>query len=191
MVATQSLHDLSWRSPLLLSVAGPAFEPFAVPTFERCERIVTAQLQAQAQAHHADQHAQGNQARAGIHFPDMDRDFVISSLDLVSGLAEGLGPSVQGLVARSQLRSMVLQCCRVRTFAQSASLACKHLNARLCLHACMLYTHPSDHEITSLQPCLLVLDCLLCSGTLAAWCDCHQLHLRSSHRLAGASGSIS
>lgn len=84
-----------------------------MPAFERCERIVTAQLQAQAQAQQQASQRKGG-APPGIHFPDMDRDFVISSLDLVSGLAEGLGPSIHGLLAHSQLRSMVLQCCRVR-----------------------------------------------------------------------------
>ena len=95
--------DLPWCALL----AGPAFEPFATPTFERCERIVAAQLGMQAQT----QAVKGQQG--GIRFPDMDRDFVISALDLVSGLAEGLGPAVQGLVAASQLRAMVVQCCRV------------------------------------------------------------------------------
>lgn len=95
----------------LAQALGPAFEPFAVPAFERCERIVTAQLQAQAQAQQQASQRKGG-APPGIHFPDMDRDFVISSLDLVSGLAEGLGPSIHGLLAHSQLRSMVLQCCQ-------------------------------------------------------------------------------
>ena len=43
---------------------------------------------------------------------ESEKDFVIGCLDMISGLAEGLGASVQPLVARSQLRSMLLQCCQ-------------------------------------------------------------------------------
>lgn len=107
----------------IVTCAGPAFEPFAAPVFERCERIVAAQLAAQAQAQAQkrslqEQAAQGNPLNGTTRsvkaqVPDMDRDFVISALDLVSGLAEGLGPAMPGLVASSNLRTMVVQCCQV------------------------------------------------------------------------------
>ncbi len=43
-----------------------------------------------------------------------EREFIICSLDLISGLAEGLGPAIEALVARSNLRNMLVQCCQVR-----------------------------------------------------------------------------
>ena len=85
------------------SAAGPTFQEFAVATFERCERIVGLQLAAQAAV------------ALGQNSPlEPAREFIICSLDLISGLAEGIGPSIETLVARSQLRSLLLQCCQVR-----------------------------------------------------------------------------
>ena len=72
--------------------------------FQRCERIIAQNLAASRVAN-------GNVAHAQ---QESDKDFVIGCLDMISGLAEGLGPGVQPLVARSQLRSMLLQCCQVR-----------------------------------------------------------------------------
>jgi len=43
-----------------------------------------------------------------------EREFIICALDLVSGLAEGLGPGMEALVARSLLRPLLLQCCQAR-----------------------------------------------------------------------------
>ena len=83
--------------------AGPAFEEFAGACFQRCERIVTMQLQARAAT------------AAGQPAPlEPEREFIICSLDLISGLAEGIGPPIQALVVRSQLNTLLLQCCRVR-----------------------------------------------------------------------------
>ena len=85
------------------SPAGPAFEEFAGACFQRCERIVTMQLQARAAT------------AAGQPVPlEPEREFIICSLDLISGLAEGIGPPIQALVVRSQLNNLLLQCCRVR-----------------------------------------------------------------------------
>ncbi|CAM6116936.1 unnamed protein product [Calypogeia fissa] len=47
-------------------------------------------------------------ARAGVVY---DKEFIVCSLDLLSGLAEGLGTSVESLVSRSDLRDLLLQCC--------------------------------------------------------------------------------
>lgn len=41
-----------------------------------------------------------------------DKDFIVSSLDLLSGLAEGLGSRLQALVAPGLLREILLECCK-------------------------------------------------------------------------------
>lgn len=42
-----------------------------------------------------------------------DKDFMIVALDLLSGLAEGLGGSVDQLVARSNIMTLLFQCMQV------------------------------------------------------------------------------
>ena len=41
-----------------------------------------------------------------------EREFIICALDLVSGLAEGLGAGLEALVGRSMLRPLLVQCCQ-------------------------------------------------------------------------------
>lgn len=43
-----------------------------------------------------------------------DKDFMIVALDLLSGLAEGLGGSIEQLVARSNILTLMYQCMQVR-----------------------------------------------------------------------------
>ncbi len=45
--------------------------------------------------------------------PEQQREFIIGALDLISGMAEGLGPSVESLIERVNLRELLLQCCQV------------------------------------------------------------------------------
>ena len=45
--------------------------------------------------------------------PEQQREFIIGALDLISGMAEGLGPSVEALIERVNLRELLLQCCQV------------------------------------------------------------------------------
>lgn len=42
-----------------------------------------------------------------------DKDFMIVALDLLSGLAEGLSGSVEQLVARSNIMTLLFQCMQV------------------------------------------------------------------------------
>lgn len=42
-----------------------------------------------------------------------DKDFMIVALDLLSGLAEGLGEQVEQLVARSNIMTLLFQCMQV------------------------------------------------------------------------------
>lgn len=43
-----------------------------------------------------------------------DKDFMIVALDLLSGLAEGLGAHVEQLVTRSNIMTLLFQCMQVR-----------------------------------------------------------------------------
>ncbi|KAK3000875.1 hypothetical protein RJ639_021105, partial [Escallonia herrerae] len=45
---------------------------------------------------------------AGVQY---DKEFMVCSLDLLSGLAEGLGSGIESLVSQSNLRDLLLQCC--------------------------------------------------------------------------------
>lgn len=87
------------------TAAGPAFQEFAGPCFERCERIVSTQLQVRLAPLAAMQN--------GTIEPE--REFIICCLDLISGLAEGIGPPIEALVSRSRLRDLLLQCCQVQS----------------------------------------------------------------------------
>ncbi|KAK4400660.1 Transportin-1 [Sesamum angolense] len=70
-----------------------------------------------------------------------DKEFIVCCLDLLSGLAEGLGPGIESLVSQSNLRDLLLQCCmddaydiRQSAFALLGDLArvCPvHLHPRL------------------------------------------------------------
>jgi len=42
-----------------------------------------------------------------------DKDFMIVALDLLSGLAEGLGTHLEQLVARSNIMTLLFQCMQV------------------------------------------------------------------------------
>lgn len=44
-----------------------------------------------------------------------DKDFMIVALDLLSGLAEGLGGNIEQLVARSNILTLMYQCMQVKT----------------------------------------------------------------------------
>ncbi|KAF9996424.1 hypothetical protein BGZ79_009826 [Entomortierella chlamydospora] len=70
---------------------GQGFMPFAPPVFDRCVKIVHANL-VQAQAH----------SQNPEEVPAPDKDFMIVALDLLSGLTQGLNTGVESLVASSQ-----------------------------------------------------------------------------------------
>eukprot|EP00850_Spirogloea_muscicola_P004833 SM000021S06466 [mRNA] locus=s21:568140:575673:+ [translate_table: standard] len=81
----------------LAQALGMGFAQYAEPVFVRCTNIIRTQSLAKV-----------DNNRSGVVY---DKDFVICSLDLLSGLAEGLGPSIESLVGRSDLRDLLLQCC--------------------------------------------------------------------------------
>ncbi|XP_068659068.1 transportin-1-like [Aristolochia californica] len=76
---------------------GPGFSQFADPVFQRCINLIRTQLLAKV-----------DPISAGVQY---DKEFIVCSLDLLSGLAEGLGSGIESLVAQSGLRDLLLQCC--------------------------------------------------------------------------------
>lgn len=105
---------------------GPGFSQFAEPVFQRCINIIQTQ-----------QMSKVNPASAGVQY---DREFVVCSLDLLSGLVEGLGSGIESLVSQSILRDLLLQCCvddahdvRQSAFALLGDLA----------RVCPVHLHPS------------------------------------------------
>ncbi|NXJ87183.1 TNPO2 protein, partial [Trogon melanurus] len=90
------------RPPPLSSVATAlqsGFLPYCEPVYQRCVTLVQKTL---AQAMMYNQHPEQYEAP--------DKDFMIVALDLLSGLAEGLGCHVEQLVARSNIMTLLFQC---------------------------------------------------------------------------------
>ncbi|KAK5608335.1 Transportin-2 [Crenichthys baileyi] len=75
------------------------FLPYCEPVYQRCVTLVQKTL-AQAMMY--------NQQPDQYEAPD--KDFMIVALDLLSGLAEGLGGHVEQLVARSNIMTLLFQC---------------------------------------------------------------------------------
>ncbi|NWU31871.1 TNPO1 protein, partial [Dyaphorophyia castanea] len=75
------------------------FLPYCEPVYQRCVNLVQKTL-AQAMLHNA----QPDQYEAP------DKDFMIVALDLLSGLAEGLGGNIEQLVACSNILTLMYQC---------------------------------------------------------------------------------
>ncbi|TNN80586.1 Transportin-2 [Liparis tanakae] len=75
------------------------FLPYCEPVYQRCVTLVQKTL---AQAMMYNQHPDQYEAP--------DKDFMIVALDLLSGLAEGLGAHVEQLVARSNIMTLLFQC---------------------------------------------------------------------------------
>lgn len=80
-----------------------------------------------------------------------DKDFMIVALDLLSGLAEGLGCHVDTLVARSNIMTLLFQCMQVRRARvyMSGWVSCKWWS--LALH-CSGYL-PILEECTDYNAC--------------------------------------
>ncbi|KAL7257340.1 hypothetical protein ACSBR1_003612 [Camellia fascicularis] len=76
---------------------GTGFSQFAQPVFQRCIDIIHSQYLAKI-----------NPVSSGVQY---DGEFIVCSLDLLSGLTEGLGSGIESLVTQSSLRDLLLQCC--------------------------------------------------------------------------------
>ncbi|XP_028097916.1 transportin-1-like isoform X2 [Camellia sinensis] len=108
---------------------GTGFSQFAQPVFQRCINIIQSQ-----------QLAKVDPVSAGVQY---DKEFIVCSLDLLSGLAEGLGSGIESLVSQSSLRDLLLQCCmddapdvRQSAFALLGDLA----------RVCPIHLHPRLSE---------------------------------------------
>lgn len=77
-------------------VSGQQMQAYAEGAFNRCVDM--------ADRMHA-------AAASGAYDKEEADEFVVSALDAVSGLVEGLGAGVESLVGRSALRDVLLQCC--------------------------------------------------------------------------------
>mmetsp|Transcript_21721 Transcript_21721/g.47478 ORF Transcript_21721/g.47478 Transcript_21721/m.47478 type:complete len:916 (+) Transcript_21721:105-2852(+) len=82
----------------LAIMLGRAFEPFAAAVFEKSMRVLQIQFEAL--------HAAAMGQPSAIEY---DRMAVVCALDLISGMAEGLGPSIEPLVASSALVQVLVQ----------------------------------------------------------------------------------
>ena len=74
---------------------GLGFAPYAEAVFARCASLIESTLRTAA----ADAAA-------------ADKEFVVCSLDLISGMIEGMGPAVEPLVQASNLPALLLVCMR-------------------------------------------------------------------------------
>ncbi|KTG07372.1 hypothetical protein cypCar_00004974 [Cyprinus carpio] len=93
-------HHLN--KPCLSSVATAlqsGFLPYCEPVYQRCVNLVQKTL-AQAVLHQSQPE----------FYEAPDKDFMIVALDLLSGLAEGLGGNIEQLVARSNILTLMYQC---------------------------------------------------------------------------------
>jgi len=108
---------------------GPGFAQFAEPVFQRCINLIQSQ-----------QLAKIDPTAAGSLY---DREFIVCSLDLLSGLAEGLGAGIESLVAQSNLRDLLLQCCmdEAADVRQSALALLGDLS-----RVCPIHLHPRLQE---------------------------------------------
>ncbi|XP_022769253.1 transportin-1-like isoform X2 [Durio zibethinus] len=106
---------------------GNGFSQFAQPVFQRCINIIQSQ-----------QLAKVNRSSAGVQY---EKEFIVCSLDLLSGLAEGLGSGIESLVSQTNLRDQLLQCCMDETIdVRQSALALLGDLARVCpayLHPCL------------------------------------------------------
>eukprot|EP00286_Rhodomonas_abbreviata_P022521 CAMPEP_0181303378 /NCGR_PEP_ID=MMETSP1101-20121128/8524_1 /TAXON_ID=46948 /ORGANISM="Rhodomonas abbreviata, Strain Caron Lab Isolate" /LENGTH=900 /DNA_ID=CAMNT_0023408943 /DNA_START=172 /DNA_END=2874 /DNA_ORIENTATION=- len=72
------------------------FEQYAHGVYQRCERLIEMTLTSQQQ-------------QTETMFDD---EFIVCSLDLISGMAEGLGSGIESLVANGKILPMLMECCQ-------------------------------------------------------------------------------
>ncbi|VEL20705.1 unnamed protein product [Protopolystoma xenopodis] len=83
----------------LASALGIGFLPYCAPVFNRCVNLVEQTI---------------NQGRAHAQMPNLfdppDKDFMVISLDLLSGITEGLGAHIEPLVASNNIIKLLYEC---------------------------------------------------------------------------------
>lgn len=123
----------------LATAFGSAFEIYTRPIFERCVRIANAQLTASKSTDSA----------------AADCSFVVSALDTLSGLVEGLGASIESLVGESNLAELLFYFCQFKdanvrqsafaVLGELAKVCPSHLRAHVS-HFAMLSVDNFAHQ---------------------------------------------
>uniref|UniRef100_A0A672QJD9 Transportin-1 n=1 Tax=Sinocyclocheilus grahami TaxID=75366 RepID=A0A672QJD9_SINGR len=93
------------------------FLPYCEPVYQRCVNLVQKTLAQAVVRSHTNTHKPPHlsvilslhQSQPEFHEAP-DKDFMIVALDLLSGLAEGLGGNIEQLVARSNILTLMYQC---------------------------------------------------------------------------------
>ncbi|PFH50468.1 hypothetical protein AMATHDRAFT_3953 [Amanita thiersii Skay4041] len=75
---------------------GPAFQPYAGPVFERCTHIIHSSL------------LNYQQFQQNPELDEPDKSFLVVALDLLSGLTQGLGMSLEPFIANTQPNLLML-----------------------------------------------------------------------------------
>eukprot|EP01111_Echinosteliopsis_oligospora_P010028 TRINITY_DN3042_c0_g1_i1.p1 TRINITY_DN3042_c0_g1~~TRINITY_DN3042_c0_g1_i1.p1 ORF type:complete len:473 (+),score=115.85 TRINITY_DN3042_c0_g1_i1:949-2367(+) len=109
---------------------GPGFLPFAQPVFVRCVRLIESTLVALNTYKNAPPQEQGN-----MEHPD--KEFMVCAIDLIAGMTEGLGASIESLVGQSNLARLLGECMKERgpdvrqsTFALVGGQGFYHLHSQ-------------------------------------------------------------
>jgi transportin-1 len=85
--------------------AGRGFAGHAVPVFERCVRIIREILMQFEKYRHNPNSME-----------EPDKTFLVVSLDLLSGLTQGLGTEIDPLYINSDILNLLCHCISVRSF---------------------------------------------------------------------------
>ncbi|RHY97676.1 hypothetical protein DYB37_006951, partial [Aphanomyces astaci] len=85
----------------IASALGLGFQEYARPVLDRCIRLIETGLLSSALATHRPQDVEPT-----------DPEFIVCALDLVSGIAEGLGANMEGLIAPTNVLNLVVECVR-------------------------------------------------------------------------------
>ena len=88
----KSLFPLLECFTSIAQALGPGFTTFAQPVFTRCVALIDSTLR----------HEQQN--------VDVDKEFIVCSLDMISGMTEGMGAAVAPFVKQTQLPMYLLAC---------------------------------------------------------------------------------
>jgi len=96
----RSLFPLLECFTSIAQALGNGFAPYAPAVFERCVRVIQSTLQLEAA------YAQGSEQEPP------DKEFIVCSLDLISGMTEGMGAQIAPLVGASNLSQLLLLCMR-------------------------------------------------------------------------------
>uniref|UniRef100_A0A1I7YJB0 Transportin-1 n=1 Tax=Steinernema glaseri TaxID=37863 RepID=A0A1I7YJB0_9BILA len=82
-----------------------SFWPFCEPVFQRCTQLIGKSITA----------AKYTTASNDIDYEMANKDFLIVALDLLSGLAEGLGERIETFVANSSIVQLIYECSKDST----------------------------------------------------------------------------